>query len=348
MTRFLIVRLSSLGDILHTLPAFSALRRRFAEAEISWLVGEMGQEILTMVPGIDRIHVLPESALKPGKKDFIKNIRSFRRNIRLKDRTALDFQGLIKSGAAAWLSGAERRLGFGRSNCREPQATLFYTEKAATFPETRHVIEKNLALLELIGIQEREFVFPLNIPRPLQDFTQTTLTDLGLKPGQKLILMNVGAAWESKRWFAENCIQMIPRVASKEHFSLILWGNPLEKSIAEEIRRGTGIPLVPPLSIPQVMAFIQRTDLLVSGDTFALQAACALNRPVVGLFGPTNPNRNGPFSPLDKVAFHPSECSLCYKRKCASLHCLKDITPEEVAGMALDILKNDTRIKTRL
>ncbi|MBU4495450.1 MAG: glycosyltransferase family 9 protein [Acidobacteria bacterium] len=348
MNRFLIVRLSSLGDILHTLPAFSALRRGFPDAEISWLTGEKGKDILSLVPGIDNITVLPESSLKPGKKGFIKNVRSFRRSVRLKDRTALDFQGLIKSGAAAWLSGAERRLGFGKANCREPLAALFYTEKTAFFPETRHVIEKNLALLELLGIRKGDFVFPLDIPPPLKAFTRTMLAERGFQPGRQLILLNVGAAWETKRWFTDKWVQMIPHLVDGERFPLLLWGSPVERAIAEEIHRRTGVPLVPVLSIPQVMALIHRADLLISGDTFALQAACALDRPVVGLFGPTDPKRNGPFSLLDKVAFHPSECSLCYKRKCSDLGCLQAITPEDVAGMALDILNNDARINTHL
>ncbi|MCJ7681604.1 MAG: lipopolysaccharide heptosyltransferase I, partial [Candidatus Aminicenantes bacterium] len=147
---------------------------------------------------------------------------------------------------------------------------------------------------------------------------------------------------------ADKWIQMIPLLAAGGRFPLLLWGSPVERSMGEEIHRQTGIPLVPELSIMQVMALIQRADLLISGDTFALQAACALNRPVVGLFGPTNPKRNGPFSLLDKVAFHPSECSFCYKRKCSNPGCLQAITPEEVAGMALDLLNNDARINTHL
>ncbi|MCJ7681690.1 MAG: glycosyltransferase family 9 protein, partial [Candidatus Aminicenantes bacterium] len=247
MNRFLIVRLSSLGDILHTLPAFSALRRRFPEAEISWLVGEKGRDILSLVPGIDNTMVLPKSSFKPGKKGLIKNFRSFRRTIRMKERTALDFQGLIKSGAAAWLSGAERRLGFGRANCREPLATLFYTEKTGAFPETRHVIEKNLALLELLGIREEKFIFPLEIPPPLQTSIQIMLAERGFQPGRQLILLNVGAAWETKRWFADKWIQMIPLLAAGGRFPLLLWGSPVERSMGEEIHRQTGIPLVPEL-----------------------------------------------------------------------------------------------------
>jgi heptosyltransferase-1 len=94
------------------------------------------------------------------------------------------------------------------------------------------------------------------------------------------------------------------------------------------------------MTIKEVMALVKESSLLISGDTFALQAACALSRPVVGIFGPTNPGRNGPFSPEDKVAFHEIPCSFCYKRKCSKLECLKKISAEQVASLSLNILKN--------
>jgi heptosyltransferase-1 len=85
----------------------------------------------------------------------------------------------------------------------------------------------------------------------------------------------------------------------------------------------------------------KESSLLVSGDTFALQVACAFSRPVVGIFGPSNPRRNGPFSPHDKVAFHEIECSYCYKRTCPTIECLKKITPQEVAALSHKLLKEN-------
>ncbi len=91
--------------------------------------------------------------------------------------------------------------------------------------------------------------------------------------------------------------------------------------------------MVPFLTVKEVMALVSKADLCISGDTFALQIACAMARPVVGIFGPTNPKRNGPFRSLDKVAFHELECSHCYKRKCEDLDCLNKISAEEVAAL---------------
>ena len=114
-------------------------------------------------------------------------------------------------------------------------------------------------------------------------------------------------------------------------FPLLLWGTEDERALAAEIREKTGVPFAPFLSIQETMALIAESALLVSGDTFALQMACALAVPVVGIFGPTNPRRNGPFLARDRVVYHEINCSLCYKRGCESLACMKAVTADEVA-----------------
>jgi ADP-heptose:LPS heptosyltransferase len=111
--------------------------------------------------------------------------------------------------------------------------------------------------------------------------------------------------------------------------------------LAFQVNEKTHVPLSPFFSLKEVMALVKESSLLVSGDTFSLQVACALSRPVVGIFGPSNPWRNGPFSPHDKVVFHEIECSYCYKRKCPTIECLKKITPKEVASLSHKLLKEN-------
>ncbi len=151
----------------------------------------------------------------------------------------------------------------------------------------------------------------------------------------------MGAAWETKRWFPEKWIKLIEIMKTKDFFSLLLWGNEEEKALADQVHKKTQVPLAPFLSLKEVMALIKESSLLVSGDTFALQVACAFSRPVVGIFGPSNPRRNGPFSPHDKVAIHEMECGNCYKRKCPTIECLKKITPQEVAALSHQLLKEN-------
>lgn len=344
MDNFLIIRLSSLGDIIHTIPAFSALRKNFPEARISWVVEQKGIEILDVVPGLDEIIPVEPAGWRINKREFWSELSRLRKRLKNKHQIAIDFQGLMKSAFIAFLSRAQRRMGFHRRNLREPLASVFYTERLQKIPETIHVIGKNLMLLTLLDIHEKKYEFPLSLPEDLVESTLTKLKNLGFSEEKNLIIYNVGAAWETKRWFPERWVDLIERLRRKEFFPILLWGTEEEKALAQEIGENTQVPLTPFLTLKEVMALVKQTSLLVSGDTFALQAACAFSRPVVGLFGPTNPRRNGPFSLQDRVAFHELDCSYCYKRSCSSLDCLKKITPEEVAALCLERLAKDEQI----
>jgi len=341
MDNFLIIRLSSLGDIIHTLPAFSALRKSFPESYISWVVEDKGGEILEFVPGIDKTIVAHTEGWHLHRKKFWTEISRLKRELKNENQIVLDFQGLVKSGFIAFISCSKKRIGFHRKNLREPLASLFYTEKLEKIPETIHVISKNLKLLTRIGIQEDKYEFPLSLPAELSERVKAKLQEIGYDEQKKLILFNVGAAWETKRWFPEKWIELIEIMKTKEFFSLLLWGNKEEKALATEVHEKTQIPLAPFFSLKEVMALVKESSLLVSGDTFSLQVAYAFSRPVVGIFGPSNPKRNGPFGPRDKVAFHEIECSNCYKRKCPTLECLKKITPQEVAALSNQLLKEN-------
>ena len=326
----LIIRLSSLGDIIHTIPAFAALRRGFPGAKISWAVAPPGKPILECLPGLDEILVI-----KRGK--LLWNTRGLHQ----RDRVALDFQGLIKSGLLAELSRARTRLGFHKNNLKESLASIFYTQRIPQVSEDMSVIRKNLKLLAPLGIQDERIDFPLRIPAAASAKVRTELRRLGRNPGQKMVVCNLGAAWKTKRWSEERWTAFILALKKKQPglLILLLWGNTEEAEAAKAVGTRTSSPVVPFLSVVEVMALLREASLLVSGDTFALQAACALAVPVVGIFGPTNPRRNGPFRKEDFTAYHPKECAPCYKRECRRAECLEDITAEEVAGLALKRLR---------
>ncbi len=342
MDNFLIIRLSSLGDVIHTLPAFAALRKHFPEAKISWLVEPKGKEILACVPGIDKIITAPPKQNARDLKKYWKDIRSIRNQLKSKNLIAIDFQGLIKSAFLSYFSGAKTRIGFHRKNLKEPAARLFYTEHLKEVPEDKHVILKNLRLLTLLGINENRLEFPLVLPEGLIHSVREKLNKLGYSGQKKLVIINVGAAWKTKRWFPESWAKFIRLMEADDNvFFLILWGNDEEKAEAKKLNEQTGIPLVPPLSLQEVMVLVKESSVVITGDTFALQAASAFLKPVVAIFGPTNPRRNGPFHPQSQVAFHELNCSYCYKRKCQRPKCLKKISPEEIAALSRKALKED-------
>jgi heptosyltransferase I len=155
------------------------------------------------------------------------------------------------------------------------------------------------------------------------------------------VIINVGAAWETKRWTADKWASVLSGLKTPDIFPLILWGTDIELGIARDLAAKTGAVPAPFMSIPEVLALIKQSDLLLSGDTFALQAACALGTPVVGIFGPTSPARNGPFGPRDKTLHLPIPCHPCYKRECSRLECLNRLDPGRVAEQAEKVLKDN-------
>ncbi len=323
----MIIRLSSLGDIVHTLPAFSSLRRHFPQAEIRWAVERAGKEILDLVPGIDEV-------IPVDKKKWLRSAGQ----LRSRDQTALDFQGLVKSGLLAFFSRSRRRIGFGRPNCREPLASAFYTDRLEAIAENEtHVAVKNLRLLSLLRIEETELDFPLAIPDSIRATVKTKLQSIGHGGTGRLLLFNLGAAWETKRWFPEKWAAVINGLRLENAYRLLLWGTERERRLASEVGQKTGVPLAPFLSIKEVIALVGEASLLVSGDTFALQVACALSVPVVGIFGPTNPRRNGPFRSRDRVIIRPLDCWPCYKRTCSTLECLRGLSVEETVAAVREL-----------
>ena len=329
MDNFLIIRLSSLGDIIHALPAFAVLRKGFPEARVAWVVGKAGREILDLVPGIDEI--------------IVRGDVGWFQKLRLRDRTAIDLQGLLKSAVLARLSGARRRIGFSGKNLKEPAAAMFYTERLAAIEESGHVIAKNIRLLERLGLKPdgTRYEFPLVIPETSRCRVASALERLGREPGRKIVLCNVGAAWETKRWPAERWIELLPMIARKDLFPVLLWGNASEKETAFAISDRTGVPAAPFFTIPEVMALIASSALLVSGDTFALQAACALDVPAVALFGPTDAKRNGPFRGRDRTAQAPMDCRPCWRRDCPTIACMGAISAADVGGLVREVLDRD-------
>lgn len=316
MNEFLIIRLSSLGDIVHAIPAFAALRLAEPKARISWIVSPKGKEILELVEGLDEIIVAGENG--------------WGGRLRNPGRITLDFQGLLKSAAIGRLSRARRRLGFGAANLREPLARFFYTEKAAPMSEDQHVILKNLKLLALLGLEDNVVRFPLHIPEGIRIGVRARIEETGWMPGRPLAVFNVGAGWPTKRWFPERWIEALKRLDRAEAFPVLLWGNEEERHLASDIGRAAAVPVLPFFSVRDTFALLREAALLVSGDTFALQAAGALGLPAVAIFGPTNPRRNGPFSPRDQVVYHELPCGRCYRRECPHPKCLEAVTVDDV------------------
>jgi len=270
--RYLIVRLGSLGDVIHAIPAAAALRH--------------------------------------ARYD-----------------TAVDLQGLVKSAALSRLVGARQTLGFSRRHLREPLARTFYTH-APDPGAARHVIDMNLALLEPLGVTDRAVRFPIAIPRtPIVALARERVG------GDDYAIVNPGAAWPNKRWPPERFGAV---AASTRHDfglrSLVLWG-PGEEPLAQAVVAASqgAAELAPETTIPDLVGVARGARLMISGDTGPLHIAGAVGTPIVALFGPTFPERNGPWSPRDVVVSRGAQCTCFYERRCRkTAPCIDDIGVDEV------------------
>jgi ADP-heptose:LPS heptosyltransferase len=295
--------------VVHTLPALAALHR--AGWETGWVVESPSRVLLEHNPLVGQV------ILAPSRKAFgwaravsaLRGARAQRYDI------ALDFQGLWKSAAWARLSGARRVLGWERAARREAGSELLLHE-TVTRTGVGHVIDKNLALLGPLGIDAvglREFPLPFSAEAVAR-------VDAGLQGlrGEGLVVLNPGGGWASKLWPAERFGQLARELRQLGLDPLVSWG-PGEQELADRVVAASGGAAVRsfPTTLLDYVEIARRARLVVAADTGPLHLACAVGTPVVALFGPTEPARNGPFSPDDVVVRRAPGCAPCYSRSCA-------------------------------
>lgn len=285
--RFLLVRLGSMGDIIHTLPAASALRDAFPEARIDWIIDPKWSRLLEGNSDLSGVIEFDRKNMR-GMTATVRALRAARYSC------AIDFQSLYKSAILAFLSGAPRRIGFERRYAREGLASLFYTDRVR--PHGAHKVEHNLTLVESAGARKTPPRFPLVIHLEDDDRAARELAGCAIR---EFFVLNPGGGWRSKCWPAERYGELHRKLAACYGWSGVVTFGPREEELAERVVRAGGDhpPVAIPLSLGPLMAVLHRARFMVAADTGPLHLAAALGTPVVGLFGPTDPARNGPYSP---------------------------------------------------
>ncbi len=335
--KFLIVRLSALGDIVHALPVLSRLRQAFPAAAFDWLVEENYASTLALASGLTRrIIVRARSAASSGDTVSFATGTGYLRAVSFlraqRYDVAIDLQGLLKSAVWARASGARRVIGFDREHLREPFAASFYTETVVP-DASGHVIRKNLSILS--GLQIDPGPVELRVePHGSPDVIKAIQAAGG---SNGYIVINPGAAWPNKCWppdrFAAVAKDLRERTGLR---SLVTWG-PKERSLADAVTRasaGAASP-APPTSVSDLAALMRSAALVISGDTGPLHIGAAVGAPIVGLFGPTRPERNGPWEPGDEVISRAETCVCHHKRNCLrGAPCINEITVCEVVAAA--------------
>jgi heptosyltransferase I len=336
----LVVRLSAIGDVVHTLPAVAALRR--GGWSVGWAVEPLARVLLEKNPAVDQVLGLPSA-----RRFRFRDARAAAKALRhARYEVALDFQGLWKSAAWARLSGARRVLGYGRAWRREPASALFISERIALPAEAVHVIDKNLALLRGLGIDavgKREFPLPDTATEAAR--VERELAAAGL---ESFVVLNPGGGWASKLWPAERFSALAAKLRDRGLPSLVTWG-PGEEALADRVVAASGGASIRsfPTSLLEYVEIARRAKLVVAADTGTLHLACAIGTPVVGLFGPTDPLRNGPFAPADLTVRSVPPCAPCHRRVCPTHESVMDGIPvdEVLAAIDLRLRAESTRVR---
>ena len=322
----LIVRLGALGDIVHAVPAAAALRHAFPDARIDWLVESKHRPIVDLVTCIDRVVPLERPSVA-GWLDVSRRMQEIQYDV------AIDFQGLMKSAVLARASGAPRVIGFSIWHLREKAARPFYSEIHRDTPTERadHVVRQNLALLQNLDVDDMTIRFPL--AEVHSDALAEVRTTLG--GDRPFALINPGAAWPNKRWPPERFGEVAAFLREiRDLPSFVLWGPGEEGLAGAVVERSDGAARVAPATrIADLLALSRAAGLMISGDTGPLHLAAAVGTPTVSLFGPTDPQRNGPWSADDVAVSRYGSCGCHYERRCRkSAWCLETIDVAEVTA----------------
>ena len=329
--KFLLVRLGAMGDIVHAIPVAVALSRAYPDAQIDWLVSGKHRAVLDLVSVLTKTIVVNDRRSAGEGLTLRAAVRELRRT---KYDVAIDMQGLLKSAVLARLSGARRVIGFTGKYAREPLAARFYSDAydpggAGSYAasERRHVVELNLGLLTLLGIPVAPPAFDISAPR------SAAAADVIAQAAGAFALLNTGAAWPNKRWPPDRLGALARQLRARDGLrSIVLWG-PDERALAEQVvaeSEGSAI-LAPQTSIADIAALAAAASVMVSGDTGPTHIASAVGTPLVGIYGPTRPERNGPLGADDIAVSRASVCQCHHLRQCRLPRmCLLDIDVPEV------------------
>lgn len=330
----LIVKLSSIGDIVHALPAVAEVRRARPEAHISWVAEARSAEILRgearLDDGtrlIDELIEIDTRSMRGGKviDEIVLELGRQAKLLRTREYdVAVDMQGLIKSAAAMRISGATRRYGFAKDALREPASRFLLTDTVAVEPKI-HVIEKNIRLAAAAFNFDASNA-KLEFPIATNDDHIAEADAVTDQTGERFALINPAGGWVTKLWHAEKFGELATRIHNELGMTPVIVTAPNESELASKVRANTSDKTV--FAEPSLKGFYEiakRAAVYVGGDTGPTHLAVAAKAPVVGIFGPTEWWRNG--SPLpDDICVERTDigCRIdCHRRTCSNWICME-------------------------
>jgi len=348
-----VVRLGAMGDILHALPAVTALRQAHPGWVIDWVVEPRWRALLaadcfmgsaagtgpnSSRPVVDGLRLAPtrEWRKSPLRSKTFREIRSLRRTLRAGDYdTVIDLQGAVRSAVIGRLAGCQRLIG--EDEPRERAARWLFTDRVET--HGAHVIEQDVELASAVAGDDLRPVAPwLPVDPAAEAWVDGVLSREDSRPA---VLINPGAGWGAKRWPVDRYAAVAQGLIDRGLRVLVNAG-PGEEPLAVAIAQSAATAVRLQCTLGQLIAITRRMALAIAGDTGPLHLACALGRPVVGIYGPTDPGRNGPFGTRFRVLRSP-ESRRDHTRRAEPEAGLMTITPEDVLRAADELLGEQAR-----
>jgi len=331
--RILLIKPSALGDIVHALPVLNLLKRRWPAAEISWLVNSSFAGLLDGHPQLHEVirfdrHRFASAGWNPAALlelvRFGKDLR--RRHFDL----VIDLQGLFRSGFTTGIVRSPLRIGF--SNARE-MAWVFYTHRVPVGSTEQHALDRYLLVAEVLGCGRDPVEFVFAIDDDDRDAARRLTRDAG-----RYAVLIPGTNWATKRWPVEHFAALVQPLRERFGLQSIVAGSRSETELAAQIP-GT-INVAGQTNLRQLVALLEQADLVIANDSGPMHIAAALNRPLVTMFGPTNPIRTGPWNRQESVVRVDIPCSPCYSRRCSHTSCMKWLPTSAVLDVAEQQLRN--------
>lgn len=333
--KILIVKPSSLGDVVHSLPFLSAVKQCFPEAEIHWVIAKGLEGLLEGHPLIDGLIIINKDNWKNLSRAgaTLSEIRALYRQLRNERYdVVVDLQGLLRSGLITQATHASLRIGF--HEAREG-SRFFYTHKVRGGREI-HAVERYMKVAEELGCYAHDIAFPFPITRSASDIT-ASLVDLG-----PYAVMVPGARWKTKLWPAES----FGKVASMLPLRSIVVGSGTDKTIADEVvacSEERAVSMAGKTSLKELIEIMRNAEVVITNDSGPMHIAAALGIPVIAIFGPTSPKRTGPYGNGHIVFQSDAACVPCFKRSCRDIRCMKEIKPDAVYQQAIEIVQGKMR-----
>jgi heptosyltransferase I len=325
--RILLIKPSSLGDVVHALPVLSLLRRRFPAAKISWLLAAGCAGLLEGHPQLDEIVRFDRKRLGAAWRNpgALRELWSFDGELRRrKFDLVIDLQGLFRSGWMTWRTGAAQRVGF--ANAREG-AWLFYNHRVPIETLEQHAVQRYLKVAEAVGCGREPVEFRFHVTD-----ADRAQVDALVPAGEKFAVLLPATNWATKRWPVERFAAMVGEVERRFGLKSVVAGAADAGELAPRIRAHFNV--TGKTKLRQLVALLERASLVIANDSGPMHIAAALGRPLVCVYGPTNPVRTGPFGRNDSVVRVTMPCAPCYSRTCSHRSCLEWLEIEPALRVA--------------